>query len=359
VRPTNEPKYRGRRERSNALAGGHREAQTPVPNDNDDGDGEVDEGETNGHPSWQTARYVTRLVAEQITPLLSTAVAATVRHLRYEDRSYLPRFVTTRLTDPFLALRNCVDESLIFERGIADISDAFMRQAAASSAAESKTRSLRRTLTMRGSRATVALDDSSLPGTLGVLDEQKRIAKIITAEAERVAARLSVVSEVFVAQLATLLNIRDRQLHLDMRTFAPHILVHPSVARHASLGKLRLGDCTLILELGRAYMREFILLETYAQAYRIDNAERRCETLSRHADAWLAEHFNAAAVADMLPVDWFLDEKTHEPLDDVVLDARREAMRREVPFMMIGFLHAMRMNDERDLVVWSIFQKLI
>jgi len=142
-------------------------------------------------------------------------------------------------------------------------------------------------------------------------------------------------------------------------TFVPFILVHPSVARHPRLGRLKLGDNTLILEVGRAYVREFILLETYAQAFYIENAERRYTALARHADQWLSEKFASAVIGDMLPVDWFLDAHTHEPLDESVLSERREAMRREVPFMMIGLLHTLRMHDERDLIVWSIYQKLV
>lgn len=312
----------------------------------------------------KTARHVTRLVAEQVRPLLQTAVVEAVRCLKYEGPSFLPGFVTTRLADPFLALRNCVDESLLFERGIADISEAFIRHAAVDNS--NKHRSLRRTLTGKpGVKLTSSGEQSNssaggeLRKTLGTLDEQKRVAKIVTGEAERVALRLSVVTEAFVAQLTTLLGIRDRQRQMDMLTFAPYVLVHSSVARHASLSRLRLSDNVLITELGRAHARQFILFETFAQAYRIENAERRYDTLQRHADDWLAERFAPAVVNDMLPVDWFLDERTHEPLEEAVLSARRATMRRELPFLIIGVLHLMRFADERDSVIWSIYQKLI
>lgn len=331
---------------------------------------------------WRTARYVTQLVLDNVGPLLETAVVAAVRELRYTNQSYLPGFVTSRLADPFIALRNCVDASLIFEKSVAHLSEKLMQQAApasprptaTSATNDNKRLSLRRSLTARNVKAqqsantdpsssssSTTTSSSSADDTSAqvVLDEERRLARIVTAEAERVASRLSKVTDVFVDRLCRLVNIRDGQTKLDLLQFTPYTLLHPSVARHPNLRRLKLGDSTILLAIARAYVREFILLETFAQAYLIENAERRCAAVERQADEWVAEQFAPAVVADMLPVDWFLDEQTHEPLEDTVLDERRAAMRRELPFLIIGVLHLMRLTAERDLVVWSLYQKIV
>jgi hypothetical protein len=325
---------------------------------------------------WRTARYVTQLVLENVGPLLETAVVSAVRELRYNNQSYLPGFITSRLADPFIALRNCVDASLIFEKSVAHLSEKLMQQAVpasprptgTSTPSDIKKLSLRRSLTARNVKAqqqsvntepstsSSSTDDTSAQV---VLDEERRLARIVTAEAERVASRLSKVTDVFVDRLCRLVNIRDGQTKLDLLQFTPYTLLHPSVARHPNLRRLKLGDSTILLAVARAYVREFILLETFAQAYLIENAERRCAAVERQADEWVAEQFAPAVVADMLPVDWFLDEQTHEPLEDTVLDERRAAMRRELPFLIIGVLHLMRLTAERDLVVWSLYQKIV
>src|SRR5579862_3218675 len=95
---------------SSRAATAERSPRAETENDDDDDEAEH---EPSGR-RWKSARYVTRLIANHVQPMLNVAVTEAVRRLQYDDRSCLPCFVTTRLADPFIALRNCVDETLLF-----------------------------------------------------------------------------------------------------------------------------------------------------------------------------------------------------------------------------------------------------
>jgi hypothetical protein len=361
-----------------SLVSPRRASATTTTNDNDDDDNDDTpssprDPSTAGLPvtsvitalpekKWKAANYATRAILEHVKPMLQNYVTETARQAWYNDRSYLPYFVTTRLVDPFLALRYNVNESLLYEKGVDDIADAISKQAAESAGApDKKHKSLRRAFTKsKLSASGEATTAEALKKSIGNLEEEKRVAKIITAEVERVIMRLSRVSETFAARMVELTETRDKTARYNMYTLSPYVLIHPSISQHPKLVNCRLGDYSMVLELGRCCMRQFIVFETFAQAYTMENAEARCRRVESFADEWLKENFPAATISDMMPVEWFLHPVTHEPLDEAILTERRAAMIREIPFIIIGFLHILQFySRERDRIMWSIYQKMI
>lgn len=337
--------------------------------ENDDGDNEPPEAPpTSTRPvesssKWRAATYVSSQVATRIQPMLDAAVASVVRQLRYDNQSHLPCFVTTRLQDPFIALSYHVDAEQLYQKGIADISAAMRVQeqtASSSSSSGAKHKSLRRTLT--GKIKPVKVDESSGDDArrhINELDHERSVAERIEAEARGLSIRLSRTVDVFVEQLCAIANLNEKAYKHDLLTFAPYVLVDPSVSRHPKFDRLKLGDNRMVLEIGRAEVRSFVLMETYAQAYHVENAERRCKELESQASVWLASKCAATTIDEMLPVQWHLDAQTHEPLDADTLEPRAARMRNELPFIMIGVLTAMRMRAEAAEVIWSLYQKII
>jgi len=341
--------------------------------DDDDGDGTDvasshdstwKRGETTTNRPRSAVRVSTQ-IATKLQPMLDAAVKDVVRQLRYDDQSHLPCFLTTRLADPFITLSHYVDADKIYQKALADIGHAVREHDALGSAEErnAKRKSLRRTFTEKIKPPTKLpneeITDEARKQHLTTIDAERVIAERIEAEARRLSIKLSHTVDVFVDHLCDIAGIRDRMCKHDLLTFAPYVLVDPSVSRHPRLSRLKLGDNTMVLELGRASVRAFVLLETYAQAYQIENAERRCRELESHAHAWLEEQCGAASIADMLPVQWYLHAQTSEPLDADTIDARSARMRNEMPFIMIGVLMAMRLRAEAEQLIWSLYQKLV
>jgi hypothetical protein len=295
-----------------------------------------------------------RVVERQLDAIVRIAKDISQREFRAGVNSYVPEHVMRRFEDPFIALTHCVDIELEYEKGAAEMAEA-MADFSRRVEPVSKRGSLKRTI----SKSLRISNTIPIAPSLASIENERVTASLISEEARSVSKRLSDLCHPFAVTLCRLARIRNQLQAKNVLQFMPYVLIHTSVARHPRLMNLKIGDNSMIIEVGRACARTFVLLESYAQVYRIDNAERRWETFNHYAGVWFIKQCGKEKSRDLVSVDWRLDAQTHQPLPGNVVQERIQVMTGEMPFIMIGVLHTMGLYDARDNLLWSMYQDLI
>jgi hypothetical protein len=297
------------------------------------------------------------IVEKQLDAIVRIARDISERAFQPSANSYLPRHVMARFEDPFIALTYCVDIEMEHERGAAEMAEAFtdITKRTAQITGEKKKLSLKRSISKS---LKIRPTPNAVPEVL-VLEKDRQSAALVAEEARLCSKRLSDLCHPFAMLICRLARIRNRLQMQNVLEFMPYVLVHHTVARHPRLTNLKIGDNSLIIEVGRACARIFVLLESYSQVFRLENAERRWNTFNQYAGIWFIKQVGSERSRELVSVDWRLDPLTHAPLASNVVQEHIQVMTSEMPFIMIGVLHSMSLYDARDRLLWSMYQDLI
>ena len=257
----------------------------------------------------------------------------------YDAQHYLPTCVSTQYESPFVVLRYMYDLEDTMVKGASDIAAALRG---------SKKSSLRRVFS-----STRSADEKAAA-------EAERVAQAMADEAQRVVKRLSAAIDNFMTLLISVTAIRDKQQLHELTSFAEYLMIDDSIVEHPLLKRRQLGSYGLIAENGRLEVRKYVNAQTWKDGYGAKEAKRRADTIFDNSNKWLGDVCRGVCdIVSVLPVTWGLDYDRHETLPNATLGERELRASMDLPFIMIGMLDALRLRDQRDVIIRSMMRRFI
>jgi len=261
---------------------------------------------------------------------------------------WLPTFVQ-RLEEPFLALRYRIDVSK-------DFAEIEVTTSADDQPAEpTKKKGTLKKLMKKGTHSATDTGDVSAPRTKVKVRISEDIQIRLNGEIDRIVKELSGAVDSFVALLCRLADIRTKEIIQELAVFAPYVMLDNTITKHPKLAKLKLADNTVYSELGRTLLQAHTLATAAAMGQSLVNAKQRQRRINELLDVWLTKRAKHEAQKAM-PVVWTLDPGTHEVLKETFLRKRAREVMRDVPLLMIGVLHVMCLDEQRDRLVREVFE---
>lgn len=262
-----------------------------------------------------------------------------------------PPAVIAEFDDPFLALRCWSEIERKYQTGALAIA-----AATSSSSTTVATNSTKRLSLRRHKEPPI---DPALSTLLNSIETERGTAELISKYASEVHDRLHEVCPLFVDELCRLVQLFGASPQREaIEAMAPFVLLHDSVAQHPRLRCLKIADGAMVLEIGICVVRTHILTNTYCAAYSMVDGERRCAEVRRYASTWLTENCKDNA-RSLVPVYWRYNAKTNERLTDKEETELVNTLMSDVPFMMIGLMELLRMEEAKHALVRSLFRRLI
>lgn len=289
------------------------------------------------------------MAADVSADLLRHAInlARTAHEYRWSARP--PPNVIAEFDDPFLALRCWSEIQRKHQSGALAI-------AAATSSTAPVEPSTKRLSLRRHKEPAI---DPALATMLNTIESERASAELIARGAMEAHDALRAVCPLFVKELCRLANIGDPSTQREaIEAMAPFVLLHNTVAQHPRLQCLSIADGTMVLEIGISVVRTHILTNTYCAASTLVDGERRCAEVRRYASTWLTENCKDNA-RSIIPVYWRYDVRKNERLTDVEEKDLVNRLMSDVPFLMIGLLELLRLEDSKNAMVRSLFRRLI
>ena len=296
----------------------------------------------------------------------------TYRGLVYAFDSYVPTFFT-QLPDPFRSLSNFFDTQKLFGETALLAAERYDTV----SADTTKKASLKRRLMGSGkdkgvsslpavgaesSASAPASAKKQRPGTeISDSDNarlQAEIADLVAVESKRILADLEASVEPMISVIETIANFRSKPESDAIRFLVPHVLLDRSITKHPRMKSLRLFDNTTVIDVGRAQLLSYVYCYTVAQGYSRENAERRFAALMERTGSWLT-HETGRLAKTCLPVAWHLHADTHTLMTEREVAEQEERMMREVPLLVVGVLHFLRLEERREAVIQSLVRYAI
>ena len=258
--------------------------------------------------------------------------------VEYQFGRYLP-CMASEIADPYQTLRHFYDahEQKIRARLERRATAASTRRPDEPASPRHKKLSLRR----KGKKeATVSTDQ------MHALQQIEALGAV-RAEVSEMVHRLQVAHDAFVDALCTLVDIRDARRQRELIALSAYAMLDTSVAAHSLLIELRLCDNKYFAEIGRAVLQAHVYAYSLAQGVPIEIAMRRLKQIVEGADVWLTERLRSTARL-VTPVLWRLRPDTHERMTDDDLKYVERRVMRSTPLIMLGVLHMLRFDLERD-----------
>lgn len=251
--------------------------------------------------------------------------------LTYAHNTFCPQFLA-RAEDPCRTLTHFFDAVTLF--GDCDYSSR--------EESKKKNRSL-----LKLTRRSVSLTrDTEAPTTLDY-----DTARVINAEAARIAAYIVDGRDSFVSLVGTLARISDARFLDDIDALGAHMMLDRSITQHRCLRRLRMIDTSMCIAIGRAQVLTVVYCRAFEHGQTEESAAKIMQTIDQFAHTILGSRFPSHAgfhkIKHGLPATWRLHEQTHTPLSEREQEEQLQRVMREFPLLVVGLLHVMNLHEHK------------